>query len=299
MDTNKLIEKEKSFVDELCIKYNYHVNIRHLLYFVIPAFIIRYGIENEVMILNTFKNVKIIPNNRKDNVNYAFYTNIPYKINNELKIEEFIVINNFDNNSLPEFIDSLVHEFNHAINSYHKKYKIENDYLYLRTGLTYAIINVSNLEYVKKDTSYVLEEILNTKQTEEIIDIIKTMDKENILIGNAIYSINSETDKKYKSQAYLLESYICNKILDNKTFLTTLSKLRLNGNIDDIEDWFDNVCDKTGAYKLFISYLNKIMELELKLSKTLFFKNFYILKIRKLITQITYIIELFDSKTLF
>lgn len=299
MDSNKLVLKEKSFIDSLCTEYNYHANIRHILYFVIPAFIMRYGIDKEPMILDTFRKVKIIPNKEKDIVNYAFYTSIPYKINNTWHIQEFIVINNFDNNSLLEFIDSLVHEFNHAINSHHKKYKIDNDYLYLRTGLTYGIFNISTAEYIQKDPSYVLEEILNTKQTEEIIDIIKTMDPENILIGSAIYSINSETNTNYKSQAYLLEGYICKQILDNKTFLTTLSNLRLNGNIEEINAWFDSICGKDGSYKLFISYLNEILDLEVKLSHSIFLKNIYVMKIRNLMNKVTSLITLFDSQTLF
>ncbi len=299
MDSNKLIEREKNFIDELCTKHNYHMNIRHLLYFVIPAFIIRYGIDNEIMILNTFKRVKIIPNKEKDNTNYAFYTSIPYHINNKLEIQEFIIINNFNNNSLPAFVDSLVHEFNHAINSYHKKYKIDNDYLYLRTGLTYSSFEFPSLKYITKDTSYVLEEILNTKQTEEIINIIKKMDVENISIGNAIYSINNETTTEYKSQAYLLESYICQQILDNKTFVTTLSNLRLRGDIEDIEPWFDNICGKDGSYQLFITYLNKIMDLEIKLTQTKLFKKALIFRIRKIMFKITKLISLFDSQTLF
>ena len=43
MDTNRLIEMEKPFVDELCDKYNYDSNIRNLLYLIVLEFILNYG----------------------------------------------------------------------------------------------------------------------------------------------------------------------------------------------------------------------------------------------------------------
>ena len=39
MDSNLVIEKEKDFIDQISDKYEYDDNIRHLLYIIIPAFI--------------------------------------------------------------------------------------------------------------------------------------------------------------------------------------------------------------------------------------------------------------------
>ena len=46
--------------DEITKNYNYPENIRHLLYIIIPAFIIKYNLENERIIIDTFKNIPII-----------------------------------------------------------------------------------------------------------------------------------------------------------------------------------------------------------------------------------------------
>ena len=57
-----------SFVDEISNDMNYPNSIRHLLYVVVPAFIINYGIENERLILECFRKTKIyLSNNIPDN----------------------------------------------------------------------------------------------------------------------------------------------------------------------------------------------------------------------------------------
>ena len=50
MDSNAIIEREKAFIDKISDKYNYDSNIRHLLYLIIPAFIIKYDL-NKLIIL--------------------------------------------------------------------------------------------------------------------------------------------------------------------------------------------------------------------------------------------------------
>ena len=37
MDSNKIIEREKEFIEKISNKYNYDSNIKHLLYLIIPS----------------------------------------------------------------------------------------------------------------------------------------------------------------------------------------------------------------------------------------------------------------------
>ena len=60
MNSNLVIEQEKKYIDEICDRYNYDNNIRHLLYVIIPAFIIKYGFNKEKLILNAFRDIRII-----------------------------------------------------------------------------------------------------------------------------------------------------------------------------------------------------------------------------------------------
>lgn len=295
MDNNKIIEKYIQESNEISNKYNYNPNIRYLLKIIIPAFIIKYSLKREKIILDTFKNTKIyISNKQSPNIN-AFYTSTPIRENNKIITKKMIVINNFEKQNLIELLDSLVHEFNHAINSYNNEIKITNNLILLRTGLSNIAYDYQTLLYKEKNNSYVLEEIINTKQTEEIIDIIKSFNSP--LVNDTIYAINNETDNNYNSKSYYLESSICQKILKNRTFISTLENLRITGNIDDIEDWFDNITGIKNSYQSLINNLKKIIDLESEYLKVKFFKNIKLNQIKKLSQKTLYIIDTFTKNT--
>ena len=62
MNSKDIIERERPYIEEIANKYNYDSNITHLLYLMIPAFIIKYGVSKEKLILNTFKDIRISSN---------------------------------------------------------------------------------------------------------------------------------------------------------------------------------------------------------------------------------------------
>ena len=295
MDSNLVIEKEKTFIDQISDKYEYDDNIRHLLYIIIPAFIIKYGIKNESLILNTFRDIRIIKSDREDKYVKAFFSSKPVYSDGEYTTVKYMVIQNYSKISLIDLLDNLVHEFNHAVNSYREEIRVTKKYIYLRTGLTFRIYGRDSINFIKKDPSYMLEEIINTKQTEEIIDIIKSFDENNRDISNTIYAINNETDHKYNSNSYYLESYFCRQILENRTFINTLANLRLTGDVYNITKWFDDIIGKEGSYKELIRLLNVIYELEIEYSERKLFKSITLGKIRKTSRQIMYIVETFNN----
>ena len=291
MDNNLIIEREKDIIDRISNKYNYDSNIRHLLYLIIPAFIIKYGINKEKLILNTFENIRITYTIRKDKQIKSYYLSTTILINNEYKTNKNMVIQNYNNISLIDLLDNLVHEFNHAVNSYTNEIKETNKYLYIRTGLTNRIYKKEDLSFIKKEDSYILEEIINTKQTNDIINIIKSFDNKN----NTIYAINSETNNKYSSNSYYLQSYITKEILNNRTFISTLENLRINGEVNEIDKWFDNIIGEKDSYNNFIKELNEIFELEKEYSKKKIFKSFTLNKIKDKTKNIMRIINKFNN----
>ncbi len=291
-----MVHKYISFVDEISYKYQYDSNIKHLLYLIIPAFVTKYSIYKERLVLDTFRDIPIIIGKDDSELVQAFYTSIPRYYQNNIVTKKYIVIHNYHGISLVQLFDSLVHEFNHAINSYLNEIMVKDDVLYLRTGLSYSKYHIPELTPMDKDNSYVLEEILNTHQTEEIINIIKSYnDPFDIEINNTIYSLNHETDSQYTSKAYYLENSLMKSILLNKTFLSTLNNLRISGDISDIEYWFDNITGKDNSYSRLINYLKEILELEEKYSSQKFFKNRTIEKIKDLIHKVLDIINLFNQ----
>ena len=295
MDSNMIIEREKTFIDKISDKYNYDSNIRHLLYLIIPAFIIKYDLSKESLVKNTFENIRIISSTKKDNKVKAYYSSVLKEKNNDYYTEKYMVIKNYEKISLIDLLENLVHEFNHAINSYVNEIKVTKKNIYLRTGLSYRVYDKNSLQFIKKDNSFILEEIINTKQTEDIINIIKGFDKNNKIIENTIYAINGETSSSYESNSYFLQSYACKEILNNRTFISTLEKLRLSGEVYDIDKWFDNITGKELSYKQLIEELFEVYNLEIEYSKKKLFKNITLNKIKNKISIIKRIIDTYNN----
>lgn len=290
-----IIDKYIDFVDSL--NYNYTEEIKNLLYIIVPAFVIRYSLDNEKMIRNTFTEVPILQSKETDENVPAYYTAIPEYIENNLKIFKAIIIRQ-NQNGLVGLLDSLVHEYNHALNSYNNPYYVKDEKIYIRTGLCYLVYDNKTLEAVKKEDSFILEEVLNTYQTEQIINIIHSFKKytfTNPKINTALYFLDNHIKDKFDSEAYYIEKFFSEDLLKNKTFTSTLSNLRLKGYIEDIEYWFNNITGIKDSYNIFINNMLKINDLKFK--KTTF--KFQERKIRNKIISIykeeKQIIETFNS----
>lgn len=290
---NELIDIGVQISLQLEKKYNYPSNITHLLYLIIPAFIIKYGISEERYIIDCFNNVPILIDDKQDNVYQAYYRSIPSFNGSNYITNKGIVLNNYNNISLMQLLDNLVHEFNHAINSIHQELNVNKDKLYIRTGLTYIIYDTNTLNPISKLDNSILEEIINTKQTEMIIDIINSFNNYNITnleVTNTLYSLQ----KSYKSNAYLLQSIVCRRLIENKTFFSTLENLRFKGNISDIELWFDGITNINGSYQKLVSLLKQTLDYQLMLTKKKF-KYFTIRKIKRINQELLEIIDIFDN----
>lgn len=260
-----LLTKYISFIDDVSLKYQYPDNIKHLLYVIVPAFVIKYGLKKEHFILNCLNEIPIIITGKEDTRYQALYVSYPYK-DNTIKTKKRIYLNRYNNIPFLQLIDNLVHEFNHAINSFKNEIVISDDIFYLRTGLAKTIFNKNTLELIEKEKTYVLEEIINSKQTELIIDIIrklKDLNIEDIRIQNTLEAIRNSVDNKYISSSYFLMKHYCQELLNNKTFLLTIENLRIDGNIDDIESWFDVIYGDKG-YKTLVNLLYQMIELQNK-----------------------------------
>ena len=291
---NDLFNRTIKHVDN---NYNYDGDIKHLLYIIIPAFIVKYGYNNINKIFKLFDEVPMIRKNNTEKILQAYYTSIPLVLGDKIITSKHIVLNYYKDKSLIEFIDNIVHEYNHAINSMIDEIKWDDNYIYLRTGLMYIKYNKNNYEDNSKDDSYILEEIINTKQTEEIIDIINSFNNYNInntMINNTLYNIDKYINNSYISNAYLLQSTLCKELMNNHTLISVLSNLRFQGNIEEIPYFFDNVTGEDGSYSKLIKILNESVKLEEEYSKTKFFKNRKIIKLKRLYESAKEIVDTFN-----
>lgn len=310
MEINKfnidfILNKYITFVNDVSSHFHYDTNIKHLLFIIVPAFIIKYGITHERKILNIFKNVRIVINNIEDNQNVASFNRKIIKLNNKYELEKTIILNRYKKVPLVDLIDSLIHEFNHAINSINNEITIDQDYIYLRSGIAHMTYDKETLKPVpSKFNEIILEEVLNTIQTEQIINVILSWAKyhENIKnneLNNMLYVLNAEITTKYTSKAYMLETFVSKELVKNKTFIYTLEKLRFAGDISNIESWFDNITGTSNSYKTLCNKLYNLQELEKQYINTTWFKKRIIYKMRLNLNQIADIIETFNKNCIY
>ncbi len=301
LDVNFLLNKYTSFVDSISFDYGYDNNLKHLLYFIVPSFIIKYGILNEKMILKVFRDVRVIVSSKEDDRRPAYFTRTLRKENGKIVIYKYIVLDKYKTASLSELLDSIIHEFCHAINSYNNEIVIDDSYVKLRTGVSYLIYDKETLKFIKKSNENILEEVLNTINTEDVVNIIKSFSKYNLSLEyeNMVYSLNSITSVSFESLAYSFEKYICKILVNNKTFIPTINNLRFKGYIQDIPNLFDNITGIDGSYDELNNNLFLIHELENKYTNSKFFKKRILNKIRTLSKKVIDIINLYDSKCIY
>lgn len=300
-DINSLIEREIVFSNNLSAKYKYPENITHLLYIIIPAFILKYGMKHQKLIEECFTNVIIKILDEKDPFFQAYYMSVPKMIGNDIVTIKNIVLRNYQDINLMQLIDNLVHEFNHAINSI-KNEIIVNECIKVRTGLVYRYFDINTLEFISRDEDNIIEEIINTKQTESIIDIIYSFsnnDITNYSVQSTLYAIHHSSNQNYHSNSYLLESYVCRNLLSNKTFISTLENLRFEGYIDDVAHFFDSITGIDESFSKLSKYLNESFKLQKDLTKNKIFKNKKINKIKTINEKALEIVEIFDKNTIY
>ena len=294
---NNIFDESQQFINNSLSKYNYNEEIQKILLLIIPSFIIKYGYENKNKIFKTFNEVSMKITKEEEKIYQAYYVSIPNHTNNIITTTKYIIVHNYKDKKLIELIDNIIHEYNHAINSLINEIKEDENNIYIRTGLTYAIYKKNNLLEGIKEDSYILEEIINTKQTEQIIEIIKSLKQYNIKnenINNMLYNINLYINNKYTSEAYLLQSTLCKELMNNNIFISVLSGYRLSGNIDEIEEFFNNITGINNSYKILINLLIKSVKLEEEISKTKFFKTRKINKLKNIYHQAKEIIDTFN-----
>lgn len=295
---NQLLDYCKKFVDNDLKEYNYNNDIVHLLYIIIPAFIVKYGFDNKNTILNTFKEVPFLVNNSDEKILQAYYSSFPIPLKDKIITKKHIVLNYYKEKPLMELIDNIVHEYNHAVNSMKDELKWDDQNIFLRTGLTYIRYNRNDYKDSGKDDTYILEETINTRQTEDIIDIINSFNKykiNDISISNTLYNVEKFINGNYNSGAYLFQSTLCKELMNNNTLISVLSNMRFQGVIDEIPFFFDNVTGIEDSYNKLIKILNESVKLEEEYAKIKFFKKRKLKNVLKLYMQAKDIIDTFNT----
>lgn len=303
IDINAFIDKYISFVDRVSDKHGYESNIRHLLYVIIPAFILKYDIKNEKNILRCFEEVPIVVTGTENqNITASFNRRI-LRDGDGYKTLKIILLNQYRTGNLTDLLDSIIHEYNHAVNSINNEISYDDKVIKVRTGISYIIYDRKTLVYLKKSDEVALEEILNTMQTEEIINIINSFGRKNITnyeFNNMLSVLNTEIGKdKFKSEAYSYDSLLTSELVKNKTFTPTICNLRLSGMVEDVPYLFDNVLGKEGEFSRLNKLLTDIHKKEVDYSKKTLFKGKILNDIKSDSLKVISLIREYDNKCIY
>ena len=303
IDLNIFINRYVDFVDKISNKYHYESNIKHLLYLIVPAFIIKYDLKNESQVLKCFEEIPITVTGSENKNITASFSRLLVKTKDGYETRKFILLNEYKTADLINMLDNIIHEYNHAINSINYEISYDDEYVKVRTGLSYILYDKKSLKPLKKSNEVALEEIINTAQTSDIINIINSFNKkkiDNIEFTNVLYSLKNDIGKDiFVSEAYGYDSIITKELIKNKTFTPTISNLRYKGLIQDIPYLFDNVIGKDGEYKRLNKLLTEIHELEYKYAAATIFKNRFLNEIRTKSKMVLNIINDYDNKCIF
>lgn len=300
---NSFLNKYITFVNKISDYYNYDNNIRHLLYLIVPGFVAKYGISNEKSILVCFEKVRIYISGTEDNTVTATFNRILRRNGNNYYTEKYVVLNQYKKASFTNMFDNIIHEFNHAVNSLNNEIILDDKYIKLRTGLCYLVYDRKSMRFLYKSNESFLEEVINTEQTEEIINIINSFGNytiENVEFNNTLHVLKNEiVGNNYISDSYAFQSLVCDILMKNKTFYPTISNLRFKGFVNDIPIMFDGIIGKNGSYQYLNVLLKKIYNLQIKYSKSLFFKKIILNKIKLKAQELLSIIKEYDNKCIY
>jgi hypothetical protein len=152
------------------------------------------------------------------------------------------------------FLEKVIHEVNHVVNSINHSVCIMNEKKALRTGLY-----VASLEG-KDSMGNLCEEAYNVLQTAEIMDEILAFTQYDVKdpdIKRALDKIKFAYGKKREGTGYQYTVSIFRDLYNNAHFRHLVKRQRMSGIIKPVRLDFDERCGE-GSYRQFCDILDKI-----------------------------------------
>ena len=183
--------------------------------------------------------------------------------NNNILIDDnypFIICDSDKGNN--KLLNIFIHEMSHLIKGYkngHKTYDKNNKIFYsIRSGLNYYVCeyNKSNEEVVEETYNQALDEAINTIQTTEIIQDIKTLD--GIIPDKNIQDFLNTLDKDMmdKDYGYDIIVPIIRKFWNIDSFKNLIENNIVNGTIENIVKVIDELLGENSYENIGITIDN-------------------------------------------
>ncbi len=271
-NVNYILNYSKMLVDQMNVGKNIPSELKVIQYLVFAGFIAQYGFENIELIHKTFKTsnfvytkepfekiVKTMPHLKglpKDVATIGSFVSLQTSIDSFGRYHINRTVYVMDNNPFEAadlFLEKVVHEINHIINSLNNAIVIYKGNKAIRTGL-----RVSSL-YSNDEFGRILDEDINVLQTAEIMEKIIEFSKyevEDREIRRALKKLKRCSGKR-EGYGYETTVPIMKDLYANPKFKNLVVGSRLSGLVKPVRLDFDSKVGE-GCYYQFCDLLDEI-----------------------------------------
>ena len=268
---NPFIDQVVLTIDSMFENKDVPQSLRDYLYLICTGMVLNYGYDFINDIYESIKKTRFIYGLKsiEDKLTKEEYKNLLDRFNNsdnaysistvsskdnKLNIKYTIIIAK-DRNNKQQLLEYLTHELNHILTSINKTFTYNKDNIYFRYGLFTTNLKSNN----KKENGKIFNEIINTLETEDIINQIIKLRKDKITntkFNNAL-RILDRVKTKYTATGYEPFVNLYRSLYRKKDIKNLINQAMLDGNIDKIEKEFNSKLNNT-SYKEMISLLDNL-----------------------------------------
>ena len=270
---NYILSYSKTLVDNLNIGKNVPRELKNIQYVVFAGLISHYGFEyvdtiyaafnssNFVYTKDSFsdivRNINVNGVNVRDAHNVGSFVTLGAKrrLDGKLQISRTIYITDNDQfESRAKFLEKVVHEINHVVNSINKPVVLYRGNESFRVGMSVSGIN--------GDAGFgrILEESINVLQTADIMKEILNFTQYKVLdpgIRLVLLRIKSAYGRELNGYGYEATTPLVRGLYNNSHFKNLVVSSRLSGLINPIKTDFDSKVGE-GCYIHFCDTINTL-----------------------------------------
>ena len=270
---NPFIDQVVLTIDSMFENTNIPQSFKDYLYLICTGMILKYGRDYTKDIYSSINNTKYIYGlvglqdklskeeyeyllpRLKTNANAYTISSVRTE-NKQIKIQYKIIITKDRNNKL-QLLEYLTHELNHILSSLRNTFTKTNNGIYFRYGLFKTNLSTPN----KKESGRIFNEIINTLETEDIINQLIELRKYKIYNHKFLDALKmlDTIKEQYTATGYEPFVNLYRPLYNKKPFRDLIDKSMLEGNIESIEKEINTKLENS-SYPEMISELDKLYD---------------------------------------
>ena len=268
---NPFIDQVIYTIDSMFENKEIPQSIKDYLYLICTGMILNYGTTYSKDIYKAINNTRYIYGikdlnklltkeeyhsliNRVTESTNAYTLSTVTRQDKELKINYTIIIAKNRNNK-QQLLEYLTHELNHILTSLNNTFTHNNNSILFRYGLF-----KTDITSTKKDSGRIFNEVINTLETEDIINKLLSLRKYKIYNNkfNEAFKILDSIQEEYTATGYEPFVNLYRPLFNKKEIKKLINKTMLEGSTDQIEELINKKLNNNSSYSEMISQLDEL-----------------------------------------